>query len=215
MIQSYKNLIAILLCLIITGCSVTPDFATTTDCITANNNLITFVDQHGTFADKIAQLFEIYPVRSSLLSIFLSIIGLILLKLCNQQFNYISERKKEQKIRTISIKIETAQDVLSAIQTDISTAKKILNTLEANKITVEEETNRLVRYLDPELIKSTEDKIKQLETQANIRHQQLMIELNQKETELNDREEKINKRSKEIETLATETEAIRRSLWEI
>lgn len=195
-------------------------------CVTANNNLYNFVDAKGNFLDRTAKLFTIHPWLTLgidlvliLISMFFSFVGL----------RFLLKWKHNVKYKEAKATIENAKDAHDAIlevQSKLTYARGELNALEAQKITILNELERLKQYQNLDEIKEKAKIINEAHKEAEQVSNEYMnkinsqiattkAKLNQERNQIAAQWNKLNQKELELEQKDKELEEFRKSIMGI
>jgi uncharacterized protein (DUF3084 family) len=192
-------------------------------CLTANNNLYSFVEDKGTFLDKTAKLFNIYPWQTLVIGLVL----LVIASVCSFfgigfLLEWRNSAKHKEAEKTIKNAKEARQAILEASD-KLTHAQDQLNALEARKTALLSELEELRQYQNVDELQEKAKIIAEAKEEANrifetniskIKAQATSIqaELDQERAELDEICETLNQKEQELEQKEKELEEIRQAM---
>jgi hypothetical protein len=194
-------------------------------CLTANNNLYNFVDDRGTFLDKTAKLFNIYPWQTFVIGLVLLVISSVCSFIgIGVLFEWRNSAKHKEAEKIIKTAKEARQTILEA-SNKLTHRQDQINALESQKTTLLDELEQLKQYQNVDELHEKAKVIAEAKQKANrifeaniskIKAQatKIQAELDQERAKLDERCETLNQKETELEQKTKELEEIRQAMIE-
>lgn len=192
-------------------------------CLTANNNLYNFVDDRGTFLDKTAKLFNIYPWQTFVIGLVLLVISSVCSFIgIGVLFEWRNSAKHKEAEKIIKTAKEARQTILEASDR-LSHIQDQQNALEAQKTALLNELEELKQYQNIDELKEKANIIAEAKAEAskifeentskiNAQVAQIQAELDQEQAEINEKWETLSQKEQELEQKYKELEEIRQTM---
>jgi hypothetical protein len=192
-------------------------------CLTANENLYNFVEDKGTFLDKTAKLFNIYPWQTLVIGLVL----LVIASVCSFiGIGFLLEWRNNTKHKEAEKTIKTAKEARQAIleaSDKLTHTQDEINALEAQKTALLSNLEELRQYQNVDELHEKAKIIAEAKEEANrifeaninkIKAQatRIQAELDQERAELDEKWETLNQKEQELEQKEKELEEIRQAM---
>jgi hypothetical protein len=187
-------------------------------CTTANKNLYKFVDDKGTFLDKTAKIFDIYPWQTCLIAVVLLILFLLFGVWGLMLFYEWQENTAHRVARGIIENAKEARQELFEAENRLTHLESEINAASTLKTNLTNELKALKEYGNIDALKEKEKIISEAKKEASRIFEENTTKINARvkeiETKLNKRQQELNQRAKKVAEDAQQVEEDRKALQE-